>query len=60
MALTATALSSAVWRQLVTNVRDAPNYDLDADRGLLHPCWTAKGSINDNPINVVILDYSAT
>lgn len=56
----ATELSSAVWRQAVLRTRDAGNYDLDADRGLRHACWRTKGSINDNPVNVVVLNYSET
>lgn len=57
---TASALSGAAWRQMAVHVRDATNYDLDADRGLHHACWAARGSINDNPVDVAALDYSET
>jgi hypothetical protein len=56
----AATVSKAVWMQTVSDQLDANNYDLDADRGLFHACWTVNGSINDNPINVAILDYSDT
>jgi hypothetical protein len=57
---TATDISSAVWRQLATGSLDADNYDLDADRGLRHPCWTTGGSINDIPLTVIFLAYAQT
>jgi hypothetical protein len=56
----ASQVSTSVWMQTVSNQLDATNYDLDADRGHLHPCWTTGGSINDDPIDVVVLDYSDT
>ena len=56
----AARISRAVWIQTASGQLDANNYDLDADRGLFHPCWEAGGSINDNPINVKTLDYSKT
>jgi hypothetical protein len=56
----ASQLSMAVWRQAASRTRDAGNYDLDADRGLRHACWRTKGSIDDNPVNVVVLNYSET
>ncbi len=58
--LTAAGLSTAVWRQMADGIVHAPNYDLDADRGFHHPCWRARGSITDNPIDVVVLDYLET
>lgn len=58
--IAASQVSTAVWMQTVSKQLDTPNYDLDADRGHLHPCWTTHGSINDSPINVVTLDYSDT
>jgi hypothetical protein len=53
-------VSGAVWKQVAAGQRDSVNYDRDADRGLFHRCWTVGRSINDNPIDVVILDYSDT
>ena len=53
-------ISGAVWKQVAAGQRDAVNFDRDADRGLFHPCWTAGRSINDTPIDVVVLDYSDT
>lgn len=58
--VSAAHVSMAVWMQTAAHQLDANNYDLDADRGLFHPCWAADGSINDNPINVFIFDYSDT
>jgi hypothetical protein len=57
---TAPNLSTMMWIQTASRELDAQNYDLDADRGILHACWTNKGSINDAPINVVVLDYADT
>jgi hypothetical protein len=60
LTITAADISGMVWHQTANGVTDAINYDLDADRGLQHPCWIADGSINDNPINVVHLPYADT
>ena len=57
---TAPDLSAMMWLQTVSGKLDAQNYDLDADRGILHECWIVEGSINDTPINVVELDYAET
>lgn len=51
------AIGLALWRQIATNVQDSQNRDLDADRGRVHPCWNADGSINDDPVAVRILAY---
>jgi hypothetical protein len=53
-------VSGAVWKQVAARQRDSLNFDRDADRGLFHPCWTARRSIDDQPIDVVLLDYSDT
>jgi hypothetical protein len=45
------------WSQISRGELDATNYDLDADRGFQFPCWSMKGSINNNPISVQILAY---
>jgi hypothetical protein len=57
---TAPDLSARMWIQAVSGELDARNYDLDADRGILHACWTVEGSINDTPISVVELEYADT
>lgn len=54
----AKSVSIPLWRQVVTGVDDADNYDLDADRGWRHPCWQTGGSINDQPVDVVALGYN--
>ncbi len=48
-----------LWRQIVRSESDTQNLDLDADRGFLHPCWATGGSINDDPVDVQVLAYSA-
>jgi hypothetical protein len=57
---TAPAASMALWDQMALDIRDSPNYDLDADRGLHHVCWAARGSIKANPIDVELLNYGQT
>lgn len=56
--LAATSISTSLWWQVVQGVHDSTNYDLDADRGWRHPCWRTGGSITDQPIDVIPLDYS--
>lgn len=56
----ASQLSLAVWSQTTRQQTDALNYDLDADRGLTHPCWAADGSIHDQPLLVAVLAYNQT
>lgn len=53
-------IAMATWMQTVDAILDASNYDLDADRGPLHPCWDVAGAIDDQPVNAVVLDYKAT
>lgn len=47
-----------LWTQIARGERDSENLDLDADRGLQHPCWATGGSIDDNPVTVDILGYA--
>lgn len=49
-----------VWRQTVNGELDAANHDQDADRGFLHPCWDAEGSVTLNPVQVRVLTYPET
>ncbi len=56
----ASGISLEVWRQIAAGMKQAVNHDLDADRGFRHPCWQARGSITDNPIDVVVLSYLET
>lgn len=55
--LSANSVSLPLWWQVATDVDDADNYDLDADRGWRHPCWRTGGSITDQPVDVVALGY---
>lgn len=55
----AVQLSTQLWRQIALAEQDSQNLDLDADRGFAHPCWAAKGSINNEPVVVSILAYKA-
>jgi hypothetical protein len=56
----ASSVSLPVWFQIAQDAIDSDNLDLDADRGWRHPCWTANGSIADQPLDVRALDYSET
>ncbi|MFD3427676.1 hypothetical protein [Nocardia fluminea] len=58
---TAARVSTRVWMQTARReLGEEQNHDLDADRGLLHPCWATDGSIDDDPVNVEVLDYDQT
>jgi len=50
-------VSLSLWRQIAAREQDSQNRDLDADRGMGHVCWAAKGKVQDDPINVVTLQY---
>jgi hypothetical protein len=54
----ASSISLPVWMQIAGGALDSDNLDLDADRGWRHTCWSAGGSITDQPIDVRSLDYS--
>jgi hypothetical protein len=50
-----------VWAQIVKKqTTDILNLDLDADRDAKYQCWDTQVSINDDPVPVVVLDYSKT
>lgn len=53
----ATATALTLWAQNATGQDRGINLDLDADRGVNHACWTSRGSINDDPVDVEVLDY---
>ncbi|MDX0009880.1 hypothetical protein RWA06_25980 (plasmid) [Sinorhizobium meliloti] len=53
-------ICESLWLQMANDDVDSSNLDLDADRGWLHPCWTADGSITEQPINVRVLTYDET
>lgn len=53
----ATSVSLGQWQQVARDDHDSQNLDLDADRGNGHPCWTAQDSVNNDPVNVLILGY---
>ncbi|WP_433303963.1 hypothetical protein ACQP2F_13515 [Actinoplanes sp. CA-030573] len=55
--LSAPRLSLNLWRQIARGEQDSQNHDLDADRGAAAPCWAAAGSVQDDPVGVVILGY---
>jgi hypothetical protein len=55
---TASVIAWQLWEQMASHVTDSTNLDLDADRGFHHACWDVKGSINDDPVAVTILDYT--
>lgn len=56
----ASGISLEVWRQIAAGLAPGVNHDLDADRGFRHLCWKARGSIADDPIDVVVPGYSET
>ncbi|WP_435283214.1 hypothetical protein [Streptomyces koelreuteriae] len=45
------------WEDVAHGSPGVKNLDLDADRGMAHPCWSALGSIKDDPVGVQILAY---
>lgn len=53
----ATALATNHWLSMSTGQPGSTNYDSDADRGFCHPCWRARGSVLDVPIDVEVLAY---
>lgn len=53
-------VSMRVWEQMASGITDSTNFDLDADRGWRHPCWDVQGSINDQPVDVLALDFDQT
>jgi hypothetical protein len=55
--LNASAVSLSLWEQIAAGQQDSENRDLDADRGAGHPCWAARGSINDDPVDVLVLGF---
>ncbi|QNB01218.1 hypothetical protein [Massilia sp. Se16.2.3] len=57
-----TACDSALqsWLQIARGDFDADNLDLDADRGVRHPCWAVDGSIASDPVSVRPLPYPET
>jgi len=55
--LQAATVTLGLWRQIAAGERDSQNRDLDADRGFAHPCWAARNSVHDDPIDVVVLGY---
>ncbi|HKO92823.1 MAG TPA: hypothetical protein VJU61_16825 [Polyangiaceae bacterium] len=56
----ASEVAITAWERAILSTREAVNYDLDADRGHLHACWAASGSIKKQPIVVEVLKYSET
>jgi hypothetical protein len=50
-------VTMSLWRQIAEDVRDSQNRDLDADRGFGHACWAAGGSVHDDPIAALTLQY---
>ncbi|MFD9124830.1 hypothetical protein [Kitasatospora sp. NPDC059571] len=56
--LQAAAVSLGLWAQIAAGSQDGRNLDLDADRGHGHPCWAAAGSVGNDPVQVVVLDYT--
>jgi hypothetical protein len=54
---TPASIALPVWAQIVREVRDSPNLDLDADRGFHQECWATGRSINNDPLDVIVLAY---
>lgn len=54
---TASGLSMRLWRQVAAGDQDSGNLDLDGDRGSAHACWSAGGSVHDDPVDVLTLPY---
>jgi hypothetical protein len=57
--LAAMRIALPLWEQMARGDSDSTNFDLDADRGFLHPCWATGGSINDDPVAAQVLAYTA-
>jgi hypothetical protein len=53
----AAAATMAVWEQIAADEFDSQNRDLDSDRGFGHFCWAAAGSVHDDPVVVVTLQF---
>jgi len=57
---TACGIALQTWLQIMRGELDADNLDLDADRGIRHPCWAANGPISSDPLSVRPLPYHET
>jgi hypothetical protein len=55
--LRAADVTLRLWRQIAAGEQDSQNLDLDADRGFEHPCWAARNSVQQDPVDVVILPF---
>jgi hypothetical protein len=55
--LQAATVTLGLWGQIAAGEADSQNLDLDADRGFGHPCWAARNSVHDDPIDVIVLGY---
>lgn len=54
----AVRIAKSLWVEIAGSLPGSKNLDLDADRGLHHLAWKSGNSINDNPLNVVLLGYN--
>jgi hypothetical protein len=54
------SMARPLWSQIAHHAVDSTNFDLDADRGFMHPCWRTKlgTSINNDPIQGENLAYT--
>jgi hypothetical protein len=55
--LCAAEVTLQLWRQIASGEHDNQNLDLDADRGFAHSCWAARNSVQQDPVDVVILPF---
>jgi hypothetical protein len=59
-AASAVGLAQFLWSQIAKHEQDSTNFDMDADRGINHPCWKVGDgtSVRTDPVKVENLNYA--